>query len=79
VVRARLPDGHGASRIAPSITLVGRFKQRLEIVEHLRLTKAAMGSARAVSEDITRFGTVAEDVGKTRAACAMKKSACGVR
>jgi hypothetical protein len=41
---------------------------RLEIVEHLRLTKAAMGSARAVSEDITRFGTVAEDVGKTRAA-----------
>jgi hypothetical protein len=41
---------------------------RLEIVEHLRLTKAAMGSARAVSENITRFGTVAEDVGKTRAA-----------
>jgi hypothetical protein len=41
---------------------------RLEIVEHLRLTKAAMGSARAVSENIARFGTVAEDVGKTRAA-----------
>jgi hypothetical protein len=41
---------------------------RLEIVEHLRLTKAAMGSARAVSENITKFGTVAEDVGKTRAA-----------
>jgi hypothetical protein len=41
---------------------------RLEIAEHLRLTKAAMGSARAVSEDITRFGTVAEDVGKARAA-----------
>jgi hypothetical protein len=41
---------------------------RLEIAEHLRLTKAAMGSARAVSENITRFGTVAEDVGKTRAA-----------
>jgi hypothetical protein len=45
-------------------------KERLrqEIVEHLRLTKAALGSARAVSEGITRFGTVAEDVGKTRAA-----------
>jgi vacuolar-type H+-ATPase subunit I/STV1 len=41
---------------------------RLEIAEHLRLTKAAMASARAVSENITRFGTVAEDVGKTRAA-----------
>jgi hypothetical protein len=36
--------------------------------ERLRLTKAAMGSARAVSENIARFGTVAEDVGKTRAA-----------
>jgi hypothetical protein len=45
-------------------------KERLrqEIVEHLRLTKAALGSARAVSEGITKFGTVAEDVGKTRAA-----------
>jgi vacuolar-type H+-ATPase subunit I/STV1 len=41
---------------------------RLEIAEHLRLTKAAMGSARAVSENIAKFGTVAEDVGKTRAA-----------
>jgi hypothetical protein len=41
---------------------------RLEIAEHVRLTKAAIGSARAVSENITRFGTVAEDVGKTRAA-----------
>jgi hypothetical protein len=41
---------------------------RLEIVEHLRLTKAAMGSARAVTENITKFGTVAEDVGKTRVA-----------
>jgi hypothetical protein len=41
---------------------------RLEIVEHLRLTQAAMGSARAVSENIARFGTVAEDVGKSRAA-----------
>ena len=41
---------------------------RLEIVEHLRLTKAAMGSARAVTENITKFGTVAEDVGKSRAA-----------
>jgi vacuolar-type H+-ATPase subunit I/STV1 len=45
-------------------------KERLrqEIVEHLRLTKAALSSARAVSEGITKFGTVAEDVGKTRAA-----------
>ena len=45
-----------------------RERLRLEIAEHMRLTKAAMGSARAVSEDITRFGTVAEDVGKTRVA-----------
>ena len=41
---------------------------RLEIVEHLRLTKAAMASARAVTENTTKFGTVAEDVGKTRTA-----------
>jgi hypothetical protein len=45
-----------------------RERLRLEIAEHLRLTKAALGSARAVTENITRFGTVAEDVGKTRAA-----------
>ena len=45
-----------------------RERLRLEIAEHMRLTKAAMGSARAVSENITRLGTVAEDVGKTRAA-----------
>ena len=45
-----------------------RERLRLEIVEHMRLTKAALGSAKAVSENITRFGTVAEDVGKTRAA-----------
>jgi Rad3-related DNA helicase len=44
-----------------------RERLRLEIAEHMRLTTAAMGSARAVSENITRFGTVAEDVGKTRA------------
>ena len=41
---------------------------RLEIAEHLRLTKAAMGSAKAVSENIASFGTVAEDFGKSRAA-----------
>jgi hypothetical protein len=41
---------------------------RQEMAEYLRLTKAALGSARAVSEDITKFETVAEDVGKTRAA-----------
>jgi hypothetical protein len=45
-----------------------RERLRLEIVEHLRLTKAAMGSAKAVSENIARFGTVAEDFGKSRAA-----------
>jgi hypothetical protein len=45
-----------------------RERLRLEIMEHLRLTKAAMGSARAVTENITKFGTVAEDVGKSRAA-----------
>jgi hypothetical protein len=41
---------------------------RLEIAEHLRLTQAAMGSAKAVSENMARFGTVAEDLGKSRAA-----------
>jgi hypothetical protein len=41
---------------------------RLEIAEHLRLTQAAMDSAKAVSENIARFGTVAEDFGKSRAA-----------
>jgi hypothetical protein len=41
---------------------------RLEIAEHLRLTRAALGSAKAVSENIARFGTVAEDFGKSRAA-----------
>jgi hypothetical protein len=41
---------------------------RLEIAEHLRLTQAAMGSAKAVSENVARFGTVAEDFGKSRAA-----------
>jgi hypothetical protein len=45
-----------------------RERLRLEIVEHLRLTKAAMGSAKAVSENIARFETVAEDFGKSRAA-----------
>jgi hypothetical protein len=44
-----------------------RERLRLEIAEHMRLTKAALGSAKAVSENITRFGTVADD-GKTRAA-----------
>ena len=41
---------------------------RLEIVEHLRLTQAAMGSAKAVSASVASFGTVAEDFGKSRAA-----------
>jgi hypothetical protein len=45
-----------------------RERLRLEIAEHMRLTKAALGSARAVSENVTRFGTVAEDVGKARVA-----------
>jgi hypothetical protein len=45
-----------------------RERLRLEIAEHLRLTKAAMGSAKAVSENVARFGTVAEDFGKSRAA-----------
>jgi hypothetical protein len=45
-----------------------RERLRLEIAEHLRLTQAAMGSAKAVSENVARFGTVAEDFGKSRAA-----------
>jgi hypothetical protein len=45
-----------------------RERLRLEIAEHVRLTQAAMGSAKAVSENVARFGTVAEDFGKSRAA-----------
>jgi hypothetical protein len=45
-----------------------RERLRLEIVEHLRLTQAAVGSAKAVSASIASFGTVAEDFGKSRAA-----------
>jgi hypothetical protein len=45
-----------------------RERLRLEIVEHSRLTQAALGSAKAVSASVARFGTVAEDVGKSRAA-----------
>jgi hypothetical protein len=45
-----------------------RERLRLEIAEHLRLTQAAIGSARAVSASIASFGTVAEDVSKSRAA-----------
>jgi hypothetical protein len=45
-----------------------RERLRLEIVEHLRLTQAAMGSAKAVSASVASFGTVAEDFGKSRAA-----------
>jgi hypothetical protein len=44
-----------------------RERLRLEIVEHLRLTQAAMGSAKAVSASVASFGTVAEDFGKSRA------------
>jgi hypothetical protein len=33
---------------------------RLEIVEHLRLTQAAIGSAKAVSASVASFGTVEE-------------------
>src|SRR4051812_18989684 len=45
-----------------------RERLRQEILEHSRLTKAAMASAKAVTENIARFGTVADDVGKTRSA-----------
>jgi hypothetical protein len=45
-----------------------RERLRLEIVEHLRLTQAAMGSAKSVSASVASFGTVAEDFGKGRAA-----------
>jgi hypothetical protein len=45
-----------------------RERLRLEIAEHLRLTQAAMGSAKAVSASVASFGTVAEDFGKSRAA-----------
>jgi hypothetical protein len=38
------------------------------IQELQKVTKAAMGSAKAVSENIARFETVAEDFGKSRAA-----------
>jgi hypothetical protein len=55
-------------QMARNFLLNERERLRLEIAEHLRLTKAALGSARAVSEDIKKFGTVADDFGKTRAA-----------
>jgi hypothetical protein len=45
-----------------------RERLRLEIAEHLRLTQAAMGSAKAVSASVASFGTLAEDFGKSRAA-----------
>jgi hypothetical protein len=45
-----------------------RERLRLEIAEHLRLTQAAMGSAKAASASVASFGTVAEDFGKSRAA-----------
>jgi hypothetical protein len=45
-----------------------RERLRLEIVEHLRLTQAAVASAKAVSASIASLGTVAEDFGKSRAA-----------
>jgi hypothetical protein len=45
-----------------------RERLRLEIVEHLRLTQAAMNSAKAVSTSVASFGTVAGDFGKDRAA-----------
>ena len=45
-----------------------RERLRLEIVEHLRLTQAAMNSAKAVSTSVASFGTVAGDLSKDRAA-----------
>jgi hypothetical protein len=45
-----------------------RERLRLEIVEHLRLTQAAMSSAKAVSTSVASFGTVAGDFGKGRVA-----------
>jgi hypothetical protein len=45
-----------------------RERLRLEIVEHLRLTQAAMNSAKAVSTSVASFGTVAGDFGKDRVA-----------
>jgi hypothetical protein len=40
---------------------------RLEIAEHLRLTQAAMGSAKSVSASVASLGRVAEDFGKRAA------------
>ena len=45
-----------------------RERLRLEIVEHLRLTQAAMSSAKAVSTSVATFGTVAGDFSKDRVA-----------
>jgi hypothetical protein len=45
-----------------------RERMRQEMAEYLRLTKAAMGSSKAVSASIASFGTLAEEVGKNRAA-----------
>jgi hypothetical protein len=45
-----------------------RERMRQEMAEYLRLTKAAMGSSKGVSASIASFGTLAEEVGKNRAA-----------
>ena len=45
-----------------------RERMRQEMAEYMRLTKAAMGSSKSVSATIESFGTVAEEVGKNRAA-----------
>jgi hypothetical protein len=45
-----------------------RERMRLEMVEYLRLTKAAVGSSKEVLATIASFGTLAEEVNKGRAA-----------
>jgi hypothetical protein len=45
-----------------------RERMRQEIAEYLRLTKAALGSAKAVSAGAASFGTLAQEAGKRRAA-----------
>ena len=45
-----------------------RERMRQEMAEYLRLTKAAMGSSKAVSASIASFGNLADEVAKNRAA-----------
>jgi hypothetical protein len=51
---------------ARNFLLSERERMRQEMAEYLRLTRAALGSSRAVSASIAGFGALAGEVGKNR-------------